>query len=1185
MASETRIPNGLALDFVPATGGATDPFLMRDASTGLVTQTSSIPASRISGAGNLTEHYGSDVLSITGGTGAVLDDVTIQVIQATTSTSGYLSSTDWNTFNNKLSTTLSSARLFVGSSGDVATAVDITGDVTISNTGVTAIAAGVIVNADIHASAAIAVNKLAALDASLAVVTDGSGFLTTLAGLTTTELAFVANVTSDIQTQFTTTNQRIVGIQVSAEVLTPGAGQDNYAIVWDQANAQWALSASSGGGTLVGPASSTDNAIARWDGTGGDAVQDSGIIIDDSDNITGVASITVALSGLHLLDTNASHDLIVTVGSDLTADRALTITTGDAARSITLSGDTTLDDWFDQSVKTTADVLFASATLSNAGGLHILDSDSSHDLIITTASNLAADRTLTVNTGDASRTISINASGTLYITGGTDVALADGGTGASLSDPNYDAMFVWDDTAGLSRLAQIGTGLTYDTYTNILSTTGNAHVIEYSGTPLTQRANLNFTNGLTASDNTPDTDVKFGGALTGDTELSGEFKLNLINTGLGVGLTAAQFTSGSKLQVRGNGTTSGNLVLIEDSIGTARLTLLDNGVLTHNALASSTSYTYDFTATVSGEYGTRETGTIIHNVGAANTLIFKKISPTITTNANNQISIGQDIDVTFNGTGSGIKYIGLRILNGGLLLGSNTLSAPTLGATGIQVIKSSTTSVSGLLAQNTTAGTGAFVAFTLANNANSTADVVLTASNFTPTAIRATGMALVNSGAGGISLVASNATGVITFATGGSTSANTKVTIDQNGNISYTQAAQAATNTFQTFTQAAHTSGSPVGLLFTGGAHTTLANAEVTDINFNLARTVQFSGSTTLSEQRAFRIQAPTYSSDTATKTITTAATVSISGAPIAGTNVAITNPYALMVSSGNSLFNGEVSIGLGGESSSKIRMEGGTTSDTIISYNTSDILQLASAGRTDISGGSLTNVGSRVEFNSSLITNGGTGTVTFANIIPTINTSGTFSGVIRGIVYNPTETALSGVTDNYGLLIGGTGLNGIGLLTPTAKLHVRGNGTTTGTLLLLDDSSGTERLKLLDNGNLSLGGASFGTSAAGVFAIKNGTAPTTSPADSIQLYAEDVAASSELKVRDEAGNITTLSPHNFELLGKPSEELAWSYRSERRVGNKIKRINVDMLAVIREVEKIVGRQLVFQDEIVAKIH
>jgi hypothetical protein len=54
--------------------------------------------------GNLTEAT-SSVLTITGGTGAVIGSgTTIQVSQAGASASGFLSSTDWNTFNNKQGT-------------------------------------------------------------------------------------------------------------------------------------------------------------------------------------------------------------------------------------------------------------------------------------------------------------------------------------------------------------------------------------------------------------------------------------------------------------------------------------------------------------------------------------------------------------------------------------------------------------------------------------------------------------------------------------------------------------------------------------------------------------------------------------------------------------------------------------------------------------------------------------------------------------------------------------------------------------------------------------------------------------------------------------------------------------------------------------------------------------------------
>lgn len=58
---------------------------------------------------------------------------------------------------------LPSAEMLVGNAGNVAAAVALTGDIAITNTGVTSIAAGVIVNADVSATAAIAYSKLDAL--------------------------------------------------------------------------------------------------------------------------------------------------------------------------------------------------------------------------------------------------------------------------------------------------------------------------------------------------------------------------------------------------------------------------------------------------------------------------------------------------------------------------------------------------------------------------------------------------------------------------------------------------------------------------------------------------------------------------------------------------------------------------------------------------------------------------------------------------------------------------------------------------------------------------------------------------------------------------------------------------------------------------------------------------------------
>jgi len=63
--------------------------------------------------------------------------------------------------------TLTSGNIVLGSSANVATSTAVTGDVTISNLGVTAIASGVIVNADINASAAIAGSKIVAATTSV----------------------------------------------------------------------------------------------------------------------------------------------------------------------------------------------------------------------------------------------------------------------------------------------------------------------------------------------------------------------------------------------------------------------------------------------------------------------------------------------------------------------------------------------------------------------------------------------------------------------------------------------------------------------------------------------------------------------------------------------------------------------------------------------------------------------------------------------------------------------------------------------------------------------------------------------------------------------------------------------------------------------------------------------------------
>mgnify|MGYP001606601112 CR=1 FL=1 len=100
------------------------------------------------------------------------------------------------------------------------------------------------------------------------------------------------------------------------------------------------------------------------------------------------------------------------------------------------------------------------------------------------------------------------------------------------------------------------------------------------------------------------------------------------------------------------------------------------------------------------------------------------------------------------------------------------------------------------------------------------------------------------------------------------------------------------------FTQTAQNAATFTGFAWTGGAHTALtASTEATDINFNLARTVEFATGA-LALQRAFRVQAPTYGFVGAS-TLTTAATVAIGGGPTQGTNATISQSFNLYMEAG----------------------------------------------------------------------------------------------------------------------------------------------------------------------------------------------------------------------------------------------------------------------------------------------
>jgi hypothetical protein len=143
--------------------------------------------------------------------------------------------------------------------------------------------------------------------------------------------------------------------------------------------------------------------------------------VDDGDTLT--TGLTFPNGGLKILDTNASHSLAIVPGSNITANRTLTVTTGDASRTLDISA--------------------ADVTITTAGAAILDDADASAQRSTLGLGSLAT--ASTINNANWS---------------GTALAIGNGGTGASLTDPNADRIMFWDDSAGAVAWLTVGTNLT-----------------------------------------------------------------------------------------------------------------------------------------------------------------------------------------------------------------------------------------------------------------------------------------------------------------------------------------------------------------------------------------------------------------------------------------------------------------------------------------------------------------------------------------------------------------------------------------------------------------------------------------------------------------------------------------------------------------------------------------------------
>lgn len=190
-----------------------------------------------------------------------------------------------------------------------------------------------IVNADINTAAGIALSKLAALTASRALQSDGSGVIS-VSTTTAAELAFVSGVTSAIQTQLNNKQP------LDATLTALAAYNTNGYLVQTAADTFVGRSIAAGTGITVtnGNAVAGNSQIAISDtavtpGTYGSSTQVGVFTVNQQGQLTNAVNTAISLTSSSISDFNeAAQDA---VGSILTDTASVDFTYNDAANIIT----------------------------------------------------------------------------------------------------------------------------------------------------------------------------------------------------------------------------------------------------------------------------------------------------------------------------------------------------------------------------------------------------------------------------------------------------------------------------------------------------------------------------------------------------------------------------------------------------------------------------------------------------------------------------------------------------------------------------------------------------------------------------------------------------------------------------------------------------------------------------------